>query len=63
MMRGEEEERRLRKLDEEEGVEQEQGSSKDCWGQRNVSKANANLAKLHQSFGSRKEGRCKKITL
>ena len=59
MVRGEEEERRLRKLDEEE---EEQGSSKDCWGQRNVSKANANLAKLHQSFGSRKEGRCKKIT-
>ena len=61
MMRGEEEERRLRKLDEEE-EEQEQGPSKDCWGQRNVSKANANLAKLHQSFGSRKEGRCKKTT-
>ena len=56
MMRGEEveEERRLRKLDEEE----EEESIKDCWGQRNVSKANANLAKLHQSFASRKEARC-----
>ena len=57
MVRGEEEEgRRLRKFNEEE----EEESSKDCWGQRNVSKANANLAKLHQSFGSRKEARLEK---
>ena len=48
-----EEERMLGRLDKEEA-----GKVNDCWGQRNVSKANANLAKLHQSFGSRKEARC-----
>ena len=37
---------------------EEAGEVNDCWGQRNVSKANVNLAKLHQSFGSRKEARC-----
>ena len=48
-----EEERMLGRLDKTEA-----GKVNDCWGQRNVSKANANLAKLHQSFGSRKEARC-----
>ena len=48
-----EEERLLGRLD-----KTEEGKVNDCWGQRNVSKANANLAKLHQSFGSRKEARC-----
>ena len=48
-----EEERMLGRSDKEEA-----GKVNDCWGQRNVSKANVNLAKLHQSFGSRKEARC-----
>ena len=48
-----EEERMLGRLTKEEA-----GKVNDCWGQRNVSKANVNLAKLHQSFGSRKEARC-----
>ena len=48
-----EEERMLGRLNKEEA-----GKVNDCWGQRNVSKANVNLAKLHQSFGSRKEARC-----
>ena len=47
-----EEERMLGRLNMEEA-----GKVNDCWGQRNVSKANVNLAKLHQSFGSRKEAR------
>ena len=40
-------------------MDEEEEKSNDCWGQRNVSKANVNLAKLHQSFGSRKETRYK----
>ena len=54
LVREEEGERRLRRLDVDEEEDKE---AKDCWGQRNVSKANVNLAKLHQSFGSRKDVR------